>query len=176
MAVQTEDEVHAKRDGCPVWLSRRTEGTACHMVSVPPPCLQKGEFLFQYFNGRRFLGLLLLLNFLRQIVADVDWQSPSSRACFIFDDPSLYWTSYGFLNYRLLSEHARKYDYFASIATVPLDTWSISHEVAEIFRANGPRLSLVIHGNNHIPDELLRPNDRGGYLAAAAQAMRRWSG
>jgi hypothetical protein len=171
LALQPGDEIMAKQNGQPIWISRPSGGAACQIVSGLPPALQEGEFLFQYINGRRFLGLLPLLNFLRQLVADVDWQAPSLRACFIFDDPSLYRPSYGYLNYRLLAEHARKHGYFVSIATVPLDSWFVNGEVAETFRACSPRLSLVIHGNNHLPGELLGANEGG--LASAAQALCR---
>src|ERR1051326_781877 len=173
LVVQPGDEVHAKRDGYPIWISRPTARSLCQLVTVSPPALARGELLFRHLNARRFLGLLPLLNFLRRLGADIGWKAPLPRACFIFDDPSLYRPSYGFLNYRLLSEHARKHDYFVSIATVPLDSWLVSDEAAETFRACSPRLSLVINGNNHLPGELLRPDNGGSHLAAAAQALRR---
>lgn len=173
LPIQTSDQILAQRNGSPIWISRKTARSACQMVAVSLPVLHEGEYLFRCLNARCFLGLLPLLNFLKQLVAVADWKSPASRACFVLDDPSLYWPSYGFINYRSLSEHARKHNYFVSIATVPLDAWWANSDVTQTLLANNPRLSLVIHGNNHLPNELVKPKTRASRLAAAAQALRR---
>jgi hypothetical protein len=167
------DEVLAFLQDRPVWLLRPTARAACHVVAAAPPQMRENEFLFQYLNGRRFLGLLPLMHFLRAQVKDQDWTGSSSKACFVFDDPSLHWHSYGFLNYRMLAEHAKRHGYFASVATIPLDAWWVNGRVAEILRGSSPRLSVLIHGNNHTTDEMLSSGSTTQRRAALAQAMRR---
>jgi hypothetical protein len=173
LAVQPGDEVLASADGDPVWLSRLRGRGACQVSGVPLPPLGEKEFLFQHLNGQQFMRLLPLMNFLRQLVKDADWQDSFSRACFVFDDPSFYRPSYGFLNYRLLAEHAAKHDFYVSVAAIPLDTWWVNRGVAATFRSLSPRLSILIHGNNHTAREMLLENNGADHLAAAAQAMRR---
>jgi hypothetical protein len=45
--------------------------------------------------------------------------------------------------------------------------------VAATFRDSAGRLSILIHGNNHVPGELLRHVEASAILATAAQALRR---
>jgi hypothetical protein len=91
----------------------------------------------------------------------------------VFDDPSLYWPSYGFLNFRRLAEHAQKHGYCAAIATIPIDCWKIHKSVAETFRKFNSQLSLLVHGNNHTSRELLFRRDPGSDFEECAQALRR---
>jgi len=173
LTVQNRDEVVAHVATQPLWLARRVESSVCHVVGAAPPALAAGECLFQHLKGRRFLGLLPLLHFLRGVARDIDWDAPPPRACFVFDDPNLHWRSYGYLNYRALAEHAALHNYFASVATIPLDAWWVNRGVAATLRASSPRLSILIHGNNHTTYEMLRAHDGADRLAVAAQAMRR---
>ncbi len=173
LAVQPGDEVLASKGGHPVWLSRRAGRGACQLVATAPPALRDGEFMFEHLNARRFLPLLPLMNFLRQLVKPMDWLSVSPRCCFVFDDPNLHRPSYGFLDYRLLAGHAAEHSYFVSIATVPLDAWWVNKSVAAIFRSASPRLSLLVHGNNHTFHELSFRRNGVTPLALAAQALCR---
>ena len=173
LVVHAGDEILAHAATQPIWLARPAGPSTCHVVGAALPALARNEFLSQYLNGRRFLGLLPLLHFLRQQVKDIDWDGSASRACFVFDDPSLHWRSYGFLNYRALADHAARHNYFAAVATIPLDAWWVSNGVAATLRASTPRLSILIHGNNHTTYEMLRAHNGADRLAVAAQAMRR---
>jgi hypothetical protein len=173
LQVETGDEVLATKGGKPVWLSRQAGTAPCQLITVPPPSLAHGELLFQYLGGERFLGLLALVNFLRRIVQDIDWQDAPVQTCFVFDDPSLYWPSYGFVDYRLLAELAANHGLFVSVATIPLDTWWVNSSVAATFRSTSPRLSVIIHGNNHIAHEMLGERGSEDHLQIAAQAIRR---
>jgi len=167
------DQILASRGKSAVWVKRPGGSGSCQLTGVPPPSLGKGEYLFEHLNGRRFMGLLPLMHFLRQVVKDIDWKSPAPRACFVFDDPSLYWRSYGFLDYRALAVHSAKHNYFAAVATIPLDAWWVNGRVAETLRSSHPRLSLLIHGNNHTRKELVSQRNGTTPIAIAAQALRR---
>ena len=173
IAVEAGDQIFASRAAGPVWVNRPGGLGSCQLAGVPPPSLVEGEHLFEHFNGRRFMGLLPLMHFLRQVVKDVDWQCPTTRACFVFDDPSLYWRSYGFLNYCTLAAHSIKHNYFASVATIPLDAWWANGRVVETLRSCHPRISLLIHGNNHTCGELVSQRNGATPLAIAAQALQR---
>jgi hypothetical protein len=172
LTVQPGDEIVASMSGQPVWLARPWGKGVCQIAGASLPLVREKELLFQHFHEDRFLQLLPLMNFLRQLVKDIEWRSASLPACFVVDDPSLYRPSYGHLNFRRLAEHATKDNFFVSVATIPLDTWWVNRGVVETFRSFSPRLSVLIHGNNHTAREML-PKDGAGCLAVAAQALRR---
>jgi hypothetical protein len=176
IANEPGDQVLASRGKSAVWVNRPRGLGSCLFAGVPLPSLGEDEYLFDYWNGRRFMGLLPLMHFLRQVVKDADWKSPAPRACFVFDDPSLYWRSYGFLDYRALAAHSVKHNYFASVATIPLDAWWVNGRVAETLRSSHPRLSLLIHGNNHTYKELVSQRNGTTPLAIAAQSLQRLEG
>jgi hypothetical protein len=167
------DVVLASKGGHPFWLERQAGKGGCQLVALAPPLVGENEYLVEYFHGLRYLRLLPLMNFLRQLTMKVDWQAPTPHACLVLDDPSLYWPTYGFVNFRLIAEHAKRHSYFVAVATVPLDSWWVNPGVAAIFRSENPRLSLIVHGNNHTWHEMLRPGGGSRGLEAAAQALRR---
>jgi hypothetical protein len=173
LQVQLGDEVVASIGGKPIWLFRSEGGAAFQIAGVSLPLMQANKLLFQHFNEETFLQLLPLMNFLSQLVRETNWRSNSLPACLVIDDPSLYRPSYGHLDFQELAEHATKHNFFVSVATIPLDAWWVHRRVAETFRSYDPRLSVLIHGNNHTArDLLLNGNGKAG-LAVAAQALRR---
>jgi hypothetical protein len=113
------------------------------------------------------------LHFLRRVTAAVDWSPPPQRACFIFDDPNLHCARYGYLDYAQLADHARAHSYHVAVATIPFDAWYAGQKAVEIFRRQGERLSLLIHGNDHVKNELARDYSDGDALRVLAQALRR---
>jgi hypothetical protein len=167
------DVVLASKGGHAVWLERPAGRGGCQLVALAPPVVRENEYLVEYFHGLRYLRLLPLMNFLRQLTREVDWQVPTQHACLVLDDPSLYWPTYGFVNFRLLAEHAKRHNYFVAVATIPLDSWWVNPRVAAVFRSENPRLSLIVHGNNHTSHEMLRQGNGTRGLEAAAQALRR---
>lgn len=173
LVLRDGDDLLASEDGCPAWIARPCGSGACDLVAASPPALREDEYLFQYLNARRFMELLPLMHFLRQRVTGIGWDGPAPRACFVFDDPSFYLRSYGFLNFRRLAEHATAHNYFVSVATIPLDTWWVNKDVAKTFQSFNPRLSVLVHGNNHTRHEMLSARKQFNHQAVAAQAMHR---
>ena len=163
------DVVLATCDGSAAWLARRR----LRIVSGAPDELEPGESLRNRLRAGRFLEMLPLLQFLRDLEAETDWNQPPLRASLVFDDPNLHSTSYGHLSYPELVDHARERGYHASIASVPLDYGLTWPSAAAIFRQNPAELSLAVHGNNHEKMELLRARDEDTALGLAAQALRR---
>ena len=174
LPVEANDECLASRDGQPVWLRRRLERGWLDIVGLGLPSLESEDCLFKDFQAGRFMRLLPLIHFLKALTKDVDWQPAPTRACFVFDDPSLYSSSYGFLNFEALASHARRHDYYVSIATIPLDCWLPSARVIWTLRESAPRVSVLIHGNNHTQQELARSRPPAENLGLLAQALRRW--
>jgi hypothetical protein len=114
-----------------------------------------------------------VVHFLRAVTRAESFRRPALRATFLFDDPNLRWRTYGFIDYRQLLQHADAHGYHAAMAMIPLDARGQHRATVDLFRRHGDRLSLVLHGNNHVAHELMQARDDAGSLAIAAQAMRR---
>jgi hypothetical protein len=168
---QSGDELVASRGDQALWVHRAGGPSTIDLVAMSPPEVSESQYLFEYFQQDNWIRLLPLLHFLRELS---QWNLPSLRACFMFDDPNLHWRSYGYIKYQELVDHARKHNYHACFATVPIDSWYVHPETASLFRDNDALVSLLIHGNNHTYYELTHAarNDEGRQ-ALAAQALRR---
>ena len=165
-----DDDVIAQQGPDVLWLRRQEAGSAVDIVAVPPPALSASDHLFTRFQEHAWFALLPLLHFAQEVSG---WVLPPIRACFMFDDPNLHWSSYGYVQYRELAEDASAHNYHGCFATVPLDGWYVHPPAARVFRENAGRLSLLIHGNDHTHFELHRPRAAEDQMALAAQALRR---
>ena len=168
-----EDEVLALSGGDPVWIRRRTARCLIYSVSLAPSNLSMNGTLRDHLRGGRFFDLLPLIHFLREVTSAEAWAPPPLRATFVFDDPNLHCVSYGFIDFRLLAEHAKIHNYHAAIATIPFDAWYASPRVREIFHKNDRWLSLLIHGNDHVRGELDQGHSERRVAASLAQALLR---
>lgn len=158
----------ALRGGRPFWAvdaARRQ-----HMVATPLPSLEPGEPLYAHFSQDHFLALLPLVCMVRAVVDEPGWTPPPLQATFMFDDPNLHWGTYGYIDFARLAAHAREHRYHVCSATIPLDAWYVHAGAAALFRAHAAELSLLIHGNDHVNEELARS---GARTAALDQALRR---
>jgi hypothetical protein len=163
--------VLAAHAGKPIWLARKEK--TVQFLGVPFPAFPAGEGPFDFLNGNRFIYLLPLLHFLRQVTGDDAWQPPALRACMMFDDPNLHWSSYGFLPFRETTALAKQHNFHVACATVPLDSWYVHEPTAALFRQNSEWISLLIHGNDHLLQELGRAYEDEGEVRLLAQALRR---
>ncbi len=141
-------------------------------VATPPPRLESGQRVAQILNGETFLHALPVWLFLQRL-ADSRWRRPLARACLVVDDPNLHRPAYGHISYAGLVGLARDHRCHTAIATVPLDGWWISDAAARVFRENPDALSLLIHGNNHLPFELAQPRSKEQRSFLAAQSLDR---
>jgi hypothetical protein len=117
--------------------------------------------------------LLPLVELLRRITSDLAFSSPPARACFLIDDPNLHWPSYGYVRFRKLALHAEEHGYHAAMAMVPRDARVVHPAAARLFRDRSDRLSLVMHGNDHVLEEFGGKASENRHQAVLAQAMRR---
>jgi len=174
LELSPSDAVLATRQGQPFWLRRRSGDGLCDVVGVAPRPLPRGELLRERLSRTAVAELVPLIQFMREAAGPGNWQSAAIRACFVLDDPSLYWPSYGYVRFAELCAHARRHRYHLAIATIPLDTWYIDRQVAELLTAHREQVSLIVHGNNHINLELLRPLSEAARMAELAQGLRRF--
>ena len=114
-----------------------------------------------------------LLHFLRELLGPDGWPLPEPRATFIIDDPNLHSRRYGYIDFERLVNHASAHNYHATIATVPLDAWYFDRNVAALFSTHKQRLSIMMHGVNHVADELAREYTEAEALQLLATGLRR---
>jgi hypothetical protein len=167
------DTTLVSHDSLRLWLVRSNDQTVLHTVALGPPELRGDELLWLYLQPQNWLALLPLLHFVRQVTADVDWSPTPQRACFIFDDPNLHSRRYGYLDFNELARQASTRNYHVALATVPLDSSYAAPKAVELFHNCPRRLSLLIHGNDHVRNELARDYTEGEAQRILAQALTR---
>jgi hypothetical protein len=168
----SRDQVALARSPGLHWI-RSADSQALITVATAPDELAPDETLRSRFRDGRFLPLLAWWLFLRDATGEAQWQLPPPRAAFLFDDPNLHTARYGMLDYDLASSHAHEHGYHLAIATVPIDTWFNSRRAVQAFANSRGRLSILIHGNDHLRHELGRLSSIDAGIAVAAQAQRR---
>ncbi len=157
-----------------LWTRRSGTGPAADHVAVPAPTdLRDDECLRDRLTPGHFLSLLPLIHFLREVTAEDGWQPPPLRAAFLLDDPNLHATSYGHLSFPDCAREAEDHDYHLAIAMIPLDGWFASRPAVRLFRESERRLSILIHGNDHLKHELARSRSDEDGDRMLAQALRR---
>ncbi len=157
----------------PIWATQGHRDCHHHYFTLTIPELNSDEPIFHQFHGNQFLALLPLLIFLRQLTNESRWDPPPLQACFMFDDPNLHWSTYGFINYLEMARHADLHNYHASFATIPFDAWFVQKLTAEMFQKHHARISLLMHGNDHIAEELGRTMAYKERLRMLKQALIR---
>jgi hypothetical protein len=165
------DAILATCEGKPVWTTCIRNGAPNHLVAVAPDEVVAGETLGDQLVPGRFLALMALLEFARCL--DAGWSKVPLDAAFIFDDPNLHAPSYGHIGFRRLAAHARRFGYHAVMASIPRDLGYASPAAIHIFRSHSDVLSLTVHGNNHLSNELIRERSPEEDLALAAQSLSR---
>jgi hypothetical protein len=170
LALESSDQIIAHSGDDVLWLQNARGRQRLDLVGVEAPCVRASGYLHELFDDRIWFSLLPLLHFTREVSG---WSAGEPGGCFIFDDPNLHWTTYGYVDYRDIAADARSLEYHVSFATVPLDSWYTHRPTARLFRENSGQLSLMTHGNNHTRQELHRAIDSTQRKALAAQAFRR---
>jgi hypothetical protein len=156
------------------WHRRRADGnSAVRFSAYAPEELTEGQTLRDHLREGRFMGLVPLLHLLEEVCGEAAWTRPPLRACFVIDDPNLHWTSYGFIDYAELASHAARHGYHVTLAMVPLDGALVSRRAAQLVKSSAGRLSLLVHGNDHVARELGRLSSASEAERVIAQALRR---
>ncbi len=156
-----------------IWTVREGDVVKRFRSSLPLPQMSEDTNFKDVFNGERWLDMLPLLYLLREVGGADGYLSPPLRAAYIIDDPNLHWPRYGFIDYREIAAHAERENYHVSFAMIPFDTWFTHGRTADLFRRNARLLSLVVHGNNHGKEELVRNASPSARKALLQQAVWR---
>jgi len=173
--VPEASECLARLDDQAVWTVKRTGGRQHHNVGVDLPEFPAGSFFYSCFRASRWFAMVPLLHFLRELLGPYGWPLPKPRATFIIDDPNLHSRRYGYIDFERLVNHASAHNYHATVATVPLDSWYFDRKVAALFSTHKQCLSLMMHGVNHVADELGRRYTEEEALQLLATGLRRIS-
>lgn len=168
LSTAEDQDVLARAGGTPVWIS----SGSVDRVAVGIAELRPSEPLRNRLASGSFLPLVSIADFLRRVTTR-RFTLPPLRATFLFDDPNLHSTRYGYLDYKQLAIDARHAGYHVAFATIPLDTWYASRSAVDLFKSHADVLSLLIHGNDHVRRELARPLKRNDRRALLAQGLRR---
>lgn len=174
MRCESGDRVLATRDGVPVWVRRLGETARSDLVAIEPRPLRDGELLRERFGAGAVSELVPLIHFVREAAGAGDWETRPPRACFVIDDPSLYWPSYGYVQFERFAQCAERLGCHVAIATIPLDTWRVHPAVARTLARYAGHLSLLVHGNNHTHLEMVIGESEDLRRAQFAQALRRF--
>lgn len=99
-----------------------------------------------------FAAIAAPMMFLRYAGGDKVWHSPGDYANLTIDDLWLR-EPYGHVNYQELLQQTQQHNFHATIAFIPWNFDRSQPAVVSLFRAHPDRLSICIHGNNHIHQE-----------------------
>jgi hypothetical protein len=124
--------------------------------------------------AQSFSALVPLLFFLRYCGISA-WQTPLQAANIVIDDPDLK-ESYGFLDPKTLAQSVDKLDCAVSIGFIPWNFRRTSPSIVELFRSRWPRLSLCVHGCDHVEAEFCgNVSSSRQVIALALKRMERLS-
>jgi hypothetical protein len=135
-------------------LLRWSSGDRTVFLALPPLAAAGPRVLLKReFCPEQFVGLLPLLTYIRAALAGYGWRPPHPRAALLVDDPNLRLARYGFLDLRRLLEAASRHDFHVGVAMIPIDYRKTGQAAANLVRNNPKRLSLVLHGVDHLKRE-----------------------
>ncbi|WP_213806318.1 hypothetical protein [Granulicella sp. dw_53] len=99
-----------------------------------------------------FAPIASLMMFIKYAADERAWHSPGDYANFTIDDLWLR-EPYGHVNFEDLLREAQIHNFHATIAFIPWNYDRSQPEMASLFREHTDRLSICVHGNNHVHQE-----------------------
>jgi hypothetical protein len=99
-----------------------------------------------------FANIAAPMMFLRYAAGDRAWHSPATYANFTIDDLWLR-EPYGHVNFEALLQHAQQHNFHATVAFIPWNYKRSQSGMVTLFRQHPDRLSISVHGNNHVHQE-----------------------
>jgi peptidoglycan/xylan/chitin deacetylase (PgdA/CDA1 family) len=119
-----------------------TEGRASDIAVTSDP----------YREQAVFATLATPMIFLRYAAGERAWHNPANYANLTIDDLWLR-EPYGHVNYEKLLQQAQQHDFHATIAFIPWNFDRSQPKMVSLFLAHPDRLSICVHGNNHVHQE-----------------------
>ena len=117
-----------------------------------------------------FTALVPLVFFLRHVGAAF-WRTTRPTASVIIDDLNLR-PRYGFVDARALARHVDELACAVSVGFIPWNWNRTAAPIVELFRSRWPRLSLSVHGCDHLASEF-STNSATGSLAMIELSLAR---
>ena len=105
-----------------------------------------------YRQQAEFGALASALIFLHFAAGEKAWHSPGDYANLTIDDIWLK-EPYGHVDYKGLLKEAQLHNFHVTAAFIPWNFDRSQPELVSLFRTNPDRLSISVHGNNHIHQE-----------------------
>jgi hypothetical protein len=105
-----------------------------------------------YHQQAVFAELAAPLFFLNYAAGERAWHSPGDYANFTIDDLWLR-EPYGHVNYEQLLRQAQQHNYHVTIAFIPWNFDRSQAKMVSLFRDHPDRLSICVHGNDHVHQE-----------------------
>lgn len=99
-----------------------------------------------------FASLAPMMLFLHYGADEHAWHTPGSYANFTIDDLWLR-EPYGHVNYEELLQQAELHNFHATVAFIPWNFDRSQPKMVSVFRKHPDRLSICVHGNNHVHQE-----------------------
>ena len=107
----------------------------------------------RHFDVRRtFSGAVPIVMYLKWAFREIWWNAPEINACLVIDDVLLK-ARHGFLEYRELMRLIDRHGIAATIALIPWNWRRTEDETVEAVRKNPHKLSVCMHGCDHIEGE-----------------------
>ena len=137
--------------GRPFMASVRLEGTEIMFVASEDVADLNSEVgdapMADYFS--RLVPHAMAL---RYAAGDDCWRPYKAHASIIVDDPLLR-RNYGFLDFALLLQLAKRHNFHTTIAFIPHNFRRNSSRITRMFQENDAHLSICFHGNDHTEGE-----------------------
>jgi hypothetical protein len=168
-----DEQILARTDQGPVWTVSHATGQPAFRSAFSIVAMAADESFCHVFGSDRFVENLPLIEFLRCVSGDRMAQPPPLRATFMFDDPNLHRPTYGHVHFARIAQQAREFNYHVAFATIPLDGWYAHRATAELFHRHADKLSLLIHGNDHLKHEMARDQTDAERVRMLHQAIAR---
>ncbi len=127
-------------DGQDVFFA--TEKSASDIPVTPDPYRQQDVFA----------AIAAPMMFLRYAGGERAWHTPGDYANLTIDDLWLR-EPYGHVNYERLLQEAQHHNFHATIAFIPWNFDRSQPRMVSLFQEHPDRLSICVHGNNHVHQE-----------------------
>ena len=156
-----------------LFLSITTEGTRFYL-SGGSTVTDIHSSQSKYFDVRKhFFSAVPVVMYLKWAFRGLCWSSPAETGgCLIIDDPPLK-PRYGFLEYSAALGLMDQHNFSTAIAFIPWNWQRTNPHTVEMFRNRPDRLSLCVHGSDHMGSEFATRSTAqlGRSLTAAKQRM-----
>ncbi len=150
-SVQTLMELSPASSPSPTFVRTRVGNQEIFFATeVHAPAVSLGPD--PYRQQAIFSSLAAPMLFLRYAGGDRAWHTPGDYANFTIDDLWLR-EPYGHVNFAGLLRESQVHNFHTTIAFIPWNFDRSQPAVVSLFRANPDRLSISIHGNNHLHQE-----------------------